>query len=80
MLHLFFVRAAVQKILQQVNHEISFEKAQEAVASVEGDKVRSRLNVGVSGRGRELMNERQIESIQSMTKFYPGIDFSPLGL
>ncbi|MBT4890932.1 MAG: hypothetical protein HON65_15410 [Rhodospirillales bacterium] len=72
--------AAVQKILQQVNHEISFEKAQEAVASVEGDKVRSRLNVGVSGRGRELMNERQIESIQSMTKFYPGIDFSPLGL
>jgi hypothetical protein len=39
-----------------------------------------RLNVGRPGRGREQLSPAQIERLQSFTRHYPGIDFSPIGL
>jgi len=51
-----------------------------AIDAIDGDKDKSRKNIGISGRGKAAMTQRQIEEIQSMTRFYPDIDFSPLGL
>ena len=70
----------IRDLLQTSGFEIDLEKAQGTVTTVEGDPDRSRLNVGTQGRGRQLMSEHQIQSIQSMTRFYPSVDFSPLGL
>jgi hypothetical protein len=72
--------AAVQEICRQVGIEATPDHIRSCVETVDGNKNLSRKNVGVSGRGRKLMNERQINDIQAMTRFYPDIDFGPLGL
>lgn len=72
--------ASIKDILEQTGHDITLDQARDCVASVEADKIRSRLNVGISGRGRSEMSQSQIDAIQSLTTFYPGIDFAPLGL
>ncbi len=72
--------AAVQEICRQAGIKASPEHIRACVETVDGNKELSRKNVGISGRGRKLMNERQISSIQVMTRFYPDIDFTPLGL
>ena len=40
----------------------------------------TRFNIGRAGRGREELNAVQIARIRRHQDYYPGIDFSPLGL
>jgi hypothetical protein len=42
--------------------------------------VETRFNVGVPGRGQAELSAAQIARIRRHTDYYPGIDFSPLGL
>lgn len=72
--------AAVKEICRQSGISATPDHVRACVEAVDGDKNLSRKNVGISGRGRQQMNDRQIASIQSMTRFYPDIDFTPLGL
>jgi hypothetical protein len=51
-----------------------------AVARLEDGHVNTRFNVGKTGRGREELSGAQIERIRSLTRFYPDVDFSPIGL
>jgi hypothetical protein len=39
-----------------------------------------RLNKGVSGRGRSVLSQDQIGKIVAMSRFYPTVDFAPIGL
>ncbi len=71
---------AVQEICRQAGLNIDRERLQASLENVDGDADLSRKNVGISGLGRQLMTDRQISSIQSKTRFYPAIDFSPMGL
>lgn len=41
---------------------------------------RSRLNQGVAGRGAGELSPEQKARINALTRHYPGVDFSPLGL
>jgi len=40
----------------------------------------TRLNVGRTGRGMEILTEQQQARIRQLRDFYPHIDFSPIGL
>ncbi len=72
--------AAIEDVCCWFGHDVEAEKAREAVELINGDAIASRLNVGVSGRGLEHMNARQIDWVQSLTRFYPDVNFGPLGL
>lgn len=39
-----------------------------------------RLNKGSPGRGRKVLPIETIERIKNYTRFYPGVDFAPIGL
>ena len=40
----------------------------------------NRLNKGISGRGHARLSKEQIDKVIAMTRFYPSIDFSIIGL
>jgi len=40
----------------------------------------TRLNKGVPGRGQSALSEDQIAKIVAMSRFYPTVDFTPIGL
>jgi len=72
--------SSVSRICRENGFDIPQERIAAVVSDVDGDAEKSRRNVGVSGRGQGLLSDRQIDWIRSLTKFYPDIDFAPLGL
>lgn len=53
---------------------------EDAIEAVSGDKSGNRFNKGVAGRGGVAFTEAQKARIQAATAFYPGVDFSMIGL
>lgn len=51
-----------------------------AIRAVDGDKAATRFNKGVAGRGAEAFTPAQHEMLRALTRPYPSIDFSPIGL
>jgi tetratricopeptide (TPR) repeat protein len=51
-----------------------------AIAATDGDKVKTRFNKGVAGRGAETFSVEQHEMLRSLTRPFPSVDFSPIGL
>ncbi|MBT4888699.1 MAG: hypothetical protein HON65_04005 [Rhodospirillales bacterium] len=72
--------SSIIDIAKCVDVPLTHEQAEQAIIQTEGDAYLSRINQGISGRGTELMNQRQIDKIKSMVRYYPDIDFTPLGL
>ncbi len=72
--------ASIREICRQAGRDAEPPLIQRCVDTVDGDKNLSRKNVGVSGRGAETLTKEQMQSVRAMTRFYPDIDFSPLGL
>lgn len=61
--------------------ECTAEDVSRALATVEAAPASSRrLNVGVAGRGKQQLSEPQIERLRTLAGYYPGVDFSPIGL
>lgn len=58
---------------------VTIEDVERGLAQVEKSKA-TRFNVGKSGRGMAELSEDQIAKIRRHAVYYPGIDFSPLGL
>lgn len=58
----------------------SIESIESAVAFTDGKKEETRFNQGVSGRGNALLTDAQKSRLQQLTRFYPDVDFSRLGL
>ncbi len=71
--------------LEAVSQFYGMDKSkQEITVSLEQtremQKQKTRLNVGVSGRGLNSLTEQQKERIVSMARFYPWVDFSMIGI
>ena len=58
---------------------VSAEHVDATIAHVE-KSAETRFNVGVPGRGQAELSAVQITKIRRQADYYPGIDFSPLGL
>lgn len=69
----------VARVLEHSGIDYDFDNVAAAVVSVEGDKARSRKNVGSSGRGRELP-ETLKQYIRGHTRFFADVDFEMVGL
>ncbi len=51
-----------------------------AAAIENADNTFTRKNVGVSGRGKDSLNEQQIEKVKAYFSYYEGVDFSSIGI
>lgn len=50
------------------------------IAEVDGDRARTRFNKGIAGRGDEAFTPVQKDLVRDLTRAFPSIDFSPIGL
>ena len=58
----------------------SDEEIAAAIAATDGDRVKTRFNKGVAGRGAETFTAAQLDTLRGLTRPFPSIDFSPIGL
>ena len=58
----------------------SREVIAKTIEAVEADSRKNLFNKGVSGRGKTGLSEAQKERIRSLTRHYPSVDFSLIGL
>jgi hypothetical protein len=68
--------STITAVLESCNTPRSKAEIAAAVERALGGKVR--FNKGVPGRGNALLSEAQRGRISSLTRHYPGIDFSPV--
>jgi len=50
------------------------------ITALEVDHTKTRFNKGRAGRGTEEMSDAQMTRVHNLTRFYPSIDFTPIGL
>lgn len=72
--------AALARISRFQGMSASPQQLAAAVAAAEGNRVASRFNKGVAGRGSSLLNGEQKARIARLASRYRGIDFSRTGL
>lgn len=72
--------ASVAAVCRYAGLPIAEDAISRSINAIEGDKDKSRRNVGIAGRGKATMTAEQINTVRSMTRFYPDVDFSLLGL
>jgi len=69
-------------IASKYGEEVSNEEIQSAIEETNRDM--NRFSKGIEGRGKNIMNSRQIaqmeETGERYKKYYPWLDFSPIGL
>ena len=61
-------------------HEVPVDRALVSNVLLNADVVALGKNKGVQGRGRQLLSASQVEKITQLSRFYPDIDFSLLGI
>jgi len=71
--------AFFQKVCGQFGRSVSAADVEAAIAQVDKSPA-TRFNVGEPGRGLSELSSAQILRIRRHTDYYPGIDFTPLGL
>ena len=55
-------------------------KIARTIAAVDGDKASTRFNKGVAGRGQAAFTDEQKDTVRALTRAFPSVDFSPIGL
>lgn len=68
-----------RKICARFGRQVSEAEVNKALARVEKSAA-TRFNIGKPGRGASELTAAQIARIRRHADYYPGIDFSPLGL
>lgn len=73
------------KALDTITQFYNINKTEEDIATAlthtaEMKKRRTRINIGVAGRGRNTLSSEQKERVVNMARFYPWVDFSMLGI
>jgi len=68
----------IRRVCKFVGEKKTDKEIEAAMAA--SNKKNFRKNKGIVGRGKQQLNEEQIEKIISYTNFYPTIDFSLLGI
>lgn len=71
-------RDAHMHFLRSVGLDPSPEEYEAALSYA--DLINERLNVGVSGRGRETLDETDVDNILKLCRYYPHVDFTPIGV
>ncbi len=69
----------IKDILQKTNYPVDEAKIKSVLEAKHSSK-KMRINKGVQGRGKVALSDEQKLRIKSLTRYYPTIDFSPLGL
>ncbi len=72
--------AAVEQILRHYGMLPSAIEIEDQIAATEANKDRNRINKGISGRGHSILSSSQKERIVGLGRYFPGTDFSCLGL
>ena len=72
--------AAIKRILSFYSLPANESKIERILAEAEEKRKASRFNKGVSGRGAALLSDVQRMRVRQMTRFYPWVDFSLMGL
>ncbi len=72
--------AAIRRILTFYSLPVNEAKVENILAEAEEKRKASRFNKGVSGRGTALLTDAQRDRVRAMTRFYPWVDFSLMGL
>lgn len=67
----------ITKILNYFEYDKNVQEISSSIEQIDG---KSRKNVGIRGRGVQLLTESQKNKIIQMTRFYPEIDFSLMGI
>ncbi len=69
------------KTFENLQNWLPYEPATNVLPSlVEKDPKSVRLNRGISGRGKQLLSKPQLDRIAHFATYYPGYDFSSIGL
>ena len=71
---------AVTRILDFYGLPYEPQRVSAALEGVTRDKGRHRFNMGVVGRGRDRLTDLQLGRIVALTRFYPDVDFSMIGI
>lgn len=71
--------AGIRSVLDFYRQEHSEAEVQSALETMKQRRQQTRMNKGVVGRGQAL-TQAQKDRIIGMTRFYPWVDFSPVGL
>jgi hypothetical protein len=72
--------AAVADICRFYGIETDRATIDKAIATIEGNKKKSNLNVGVKGRGKAQLTDVQKQKIIKMASYYKDVDFSLIGI
>lgn len=72
--------AALESILEFYGIKADPVRLARATQMVNRDTGTTRFNKGKVGRGRAAFTEAQVEQIQRLASYYPGVDFSLIGL
>ena len=69
--------------LQRISNNLGINKPDQEVESTlikVSTRNKNRLNKGISGRGHSELSEEQKNKVIALTRFYPNIDFSIIGI
>jgi len=72
--------AGLREVTAYCGIQASDAEIEKAAGMVGADRAKSRLNVGRTGRGVEAFSDEQKDRVNALTRFYPDIDFAPIGL
>jgi len=72
--------AAVADICRFYGIETDRATIEKAIETIQGNKEKSNLNVGVKGRGKAQLTDAQKQKIIKMTSYYKDVDFSLIGI
>ena len=73
-------KSAIESILKFYGLEPDPARVAKAAALVSNKQGSTRFNKGVVGRGRDAFTEAQVAQIRRLATYYPGTDFSMIGL
>ena len=69
----------IREILDFWNFEFSNQEIKECIKYVHNlSKKQNRVNLAIMHRGQELLNKRQLEKLEYLTKYYQNVDFSSI--
>ncbi|WP_410004667.1 sulfotransferase domain-containing protein [Aequorivita nionensis] len=69
----------IKAILEYLDFQIDEEKILDSIDRVKNLSIdKNRLNKGVMDRGKNLLTSSQMDRIESFSRFYPNIDFTPI--
>lgn len=71
---------AIQNVLGFYGLGAARRSIEQKIKEIESERRNIRFNKGVAGRGDVHLNEQQKERIRRLSKYYPGTDFSRIGL